>query len=61
MSSSRPEQLDDLQLRALAGRYVWWQPADETLRNPIALLWSVLKTGTTTTTSRSVTDSASRP
>ena len=46
MSSSQPEQLDHLQLRALTGRYVWWQPADEILRNPIALLWSVLKTGT---------------
>jgi hypothetical protein len=46
MSGSRPEQLNDVQLRMLAERYVWWQPPHETLLEPAALLWSVLKGGT---------------
>jgi hypothetical protein len=30
----------------LAARYVWWQPAAETLERPIVLLWQILKIGT---------------
>lgn len=30
----------------LALRYVWWQPAEETLRTPQVLLWQILKLGT---------------
>jgi hypothetical protein len=46
MRSNRSGQLSDVQLRALAARYVWWRPPDETLSEPVALLRSVLKAGT---------------
>jgi hypothetical protein len=36
----------DRKLAAITARYVWWQPVEETLREPTVLLWSVLKTGT---------------
>jgi len=31
---------------ALAGRYVWWQPATETLASPVILLRQILTMGT---------------
>jgi hypothetical protein len=33
-------------LEALALRYVWWQPAEETLASPDILLRQILKIGT---------------
>jgi hypothetical protein len=36
----------DPKLAELAARYVWWQPVETTLREPLPLLWSVLKIGT---------------
>jgi hypothetical protein len=33
-------------MAALALRYVWWQPADETLASPDTLLRQILKIGT---------------
>jgi hypothetical protein len=39
-SATRPK------LAELAARYVWWQPVEATLREPLPLLWSVLKIGT---------------
>ena len=37
---------DRAALARLAARYVWWLPVDAVLREPLPLLWSVLKTGT---------------
>jgi hypothetical protein len=36
----------DPRLAELAARYVWWQPPAVTCREPLPLLWSVLKLGT---------------
>jgi hypothetical protein len=33
-------------LEALASRYIWWQPATETLASPGSLLRQILKMGT---------------
>ena len=46
MTAQHPDRSDDPALARLAARYVWWQPIDETLREPVTLLWSVLSIGT---------------
>ena len=46
MTTRSRDHASDATLAALAARYVWWQPVDVTLREPLALLWSVLKIGT---------------
>ena len=46
MTTRSHDHANNATLAALAARYVWWQPVDATLREPLALLWSVLKTGT---------------
>jgi len=47
MTASEAEHgATDPKLAELAARYVWWQPVEATLREPLPLLWSVLKIGT---------------
>jgi hypothetical protein len=46
MTTAHRRARDNPELARLAARYVWWQPAECTLRAPSVLLWSVLKTGT---------------
>lgn len=41
MTPDRPRTPEDL-----ASRYVWWQPADATLRDLDVLLWQILQLGT---------------
>jgi hypothetical protein len=36
----------DPRLPELTARYVWWQPPAVTCREPLTLLWSILKLGT---------------
>ena len=40
-----PAELDDL-LRPLAAQLIWWQPADDSLRNPDRVIAQVLDLGT---------------
>ena len=40
-----PAELDDL-LRTLAAQLIWWQPAEDSLRNPDRVIAQVLDLGT---------------
>ena len=46
MTAASGRESNDAALARLAARYVWWLPVDAVRREPLPLLWSVLRTGT---------------